>query len=72
VLVGTSRKGMLGALAARADPGGAVPPASDRLEGSVATAVWSARCGAAMVRVHDVAATVRALDALERPAAPAA
>jgi dihydropteroate synthase len=72
VLVGTSRKGMLGTLAARADPGGAVPPASDRLEGSVATAVWSARCGAAMVRVHDVAATVRALDALERPAAPAA
>ena len=72
VLVGTSRKGMLGTLAARADAGGVAPPASDRLEGSVATAIWSARCGAAMVRVHDVAATARAFEALERRAAPAA
>jgi dihydropteroate synthase len=72
VLVGTSRKGMLGTLAGRADVGGTVPPTSDRLEGSVATAVWSARCGAGMVRVHDVAATARALDALGHPAAPAA
>lgn len=72
VLVGTSRKAMLGTLAARADGSGTPPPASDRLEGSVATAVWSLRCGAAMVRVHDVAATVRALEAVERAAAPAA
>ena len=84
VLVATSRKTMLGTLAARADRptdagrsagDGAPPPPGDRLEGSVATAVWSLRCGAAMVRVHDVAATVRALAALpavERPAAPAA
>ena len=83
VLVGTSRKTMLGTLAARAAAaddavgatGGGVPSPGDRLEGSVATAVWSARCGTAMVRVHDVAATVRALEAaqaVERAAAPAA
>jgi len=53
VLVGTSRKSFLGDLA-----GGA--PAADRLEGSLATAVWAMAQGAAMVRVHDVAATVQA------------
>ena len=53
VLVGTSRKSFLGTLA-----GGA--PASDRLEGSLATAVFAMARGAAMVRVHDVAATVQA------------
>jgi dihydropteroate synthase len=51
VMVGTSRKGFLGALL-----GGA--STDDRLEASLATAVWSARQGASMVRVHDVAATV--------------
>ena len=53
VLVGTSRKSFLGTLA-----GGA--PVDDRLEGSVATAVWAMAQGAAMVRAHDVAATVAA------------
>ncbi|MGQ0520943.1 MAG: dihydropteroate synthase [Actinomycetota bacterium] len=53
VLVGTSRKSFLGALA-----GGA--PAGDRLEGSLATAVCALAQGAGMVRVHDVAATVAA------------
>ena len=72
VLVGTCRKGMLGTLAARADAAGAVPPAGDRLEGSVATAVWALLRGAAMVRVHDVAATVRAVEAIQVVAAPAA
>ena len=72
VLMGASRKAMLGALAARADPGGEPPPTSDRLEGSVATAVWALLRGAAMVRVHDVPATLRALEAVERVAAPAA
>jgi dihydropteroate synthase len=65
VLVGTSRKGMLGMLAARADAGGAVPAPADRLEGSLATAVWALWRGAGMVRVHDVAATVRARAAIE-------
>jgi dihydropteroate synthase len=63
VLVATSRKTMLGTLAARADPRGAVPPPADRLEGSVATAVWALLLGAAMVRAHDVPATVQAFEA---------
>ncbi len=54
VLVGASRKGFLGALL-----GGA--PTDDRLEGSLAVAVWAATSGVGMVRVHDVAATVQAL-----------
>jgi dihydropteroate synthase len=58
VVVGTSRKRSLGQLT-----GGA--PADDRLEASVATAVWAADQGAAMVRVHDVAPTVQALALLE-------
>jgi dihydropteroate synthase len=53
VLVGTSRKGFLGQLL-----GGA--PVDDRLEGSLATAVWAMTQGAAMVRVHDVAPVVQA------------
>jgi dihydropteroate synthase len=77
VLVGISRKAMLGTLAARAAGagaagGGAVPPPSDRLEGSLATAVWARLAGVGMVRVHDVAATRRALAAVEVVAAPAA
>ena len=63
VAVGTSRKGFLGALLATADGVDAVA-ADDRLEGSVATAVWAAEHGASMVRVHDVAATVAALRAI--------
>lgn len=58
VLVGTSRKSFLGRLAA---PPGAEPlPPADRFEGSLATAVWAMAAGAAIVRVHDVAATVQA------------
>lgn len=62
VAVGTSRKSFLGSLFA-ADDGAPAPP-DDRLEGSVATAVRAAMDGAAMVRVHDVAATVAALEAV--------
>ncbi len=54
VLVGASRKAFLGTLL-----GGA--PVDDRLEGSLAVAVWAASAGAAMVRAHDVAPTVEAL-----------
>ncbi len=53
VVVGSSRKSFLGALA-----GGTAP--HDRLEGSLATAVVAMAKGARMVRVHDVAATVQA------------
>lgn len=62
VLVGTSRKAMLGALAARADGTADPPPTHDRLEGSLATAVWAYWHGVAMVRTHDVAETVRAAE----------
>ena len=53
VLVGASRKSFIGKLT-----GGA--PVDDRLEGSLALAVWAMEKGAAMVRVHDVRATVQA------------
>ena len=58
VVVGTSRKSFVGALA-RSD-GGAPIPTDDRLPGSLATATWAMSQGARMVRVHDVAATVQA------------
>ena len=54
VLVGTSRKSFLGRLTGVASP-------SDRLAGSLASAVLAARDGARILRVHDVAATVEAL-----------
>ena len=63
VLVGTSRKTTLGRLAARADGTDTVPPPGDRLAGSVATAAWAFLQGAAMVRAHEVTATVRAAEA---------
>ncbi|HZT64940.1 MAG TPA: dihydropteroate synthase [Acidimicrobiales bacterium] len=58
VLVGASRKSFLGPLSARAgeDPA----PVDDRAEASLAAAVWAMDRGAAMVRVHDVAATLQA------------
>jgi dihydropteroate synthase len=62
IVVGASRKRFLGTLTGVDDP-------ADRLEASLAAAVWSAVAGADVVRVHDVAATVRALqvaDAIAR------
>jgi dihydropteroate synthase len=62
VVVGTSRKRFLGSLLARSDglPDTQLAPPDDRLEGSIATAVWSMMQGARMIRVHDVRATVHA------------
>jgi dihydropteroate synthase len=60
VVVGTSRKAFLGALFGDPDP----VPVHDRLEGSVVTALRAVADGATMVRVHDVAATVAALEAV--------
>ncbi|MEJ7585828.1 MAG: dihydropteroate synthase, partial [Acidimicrobiales bacterium] len=59
VLVGTSRKGFLGSLLAASDDTRGVP-VEDRLEASLATATFAMARGAAMVRVHDVRATVEA------------
>ena len=58
VLVGASRKTFLGRVTAE---GGVTPATDDRLEASLAAAVWSVDQGAAMVRVHDVRPTVQAL-----------
>lgn len=58
VLVGASRKSFLGALTDGA-------AADDRLEASLAAAVWAAHCGASMVRVHDVRETVQAMRLLD-------
>lgn len=78
VLVGTSRKRFLGELTQASDEGlittgsrSASPvtvtnPVTDRLEASIASAVWAMNMGAAMVRVHDVAETVQAVGVLVR------
>ncbi|HUC36610.1 MAG TPA: dihydropteroate synthase [Acidimicrobiales bacterium] len=61
VLVGTSRKSFLGALAARpGGPGSPPVPVELRVDGSIATATWAMLAGASMVRVHDVAASHQA------------
>lgn len=70
VAVGTSRKAFLGAALGAADGSDRPTPVTDRLEGSVATAVAAAADGAALVRVHDVAATVAALGAAGLRPAP--
>ena len=54
VLIGTSRKSFLGTLTGTGD-------AALRLEGSIVTAAMAVAAGAAIVRVHDVAETVRAV-----------
>jgi len=53
LLVGMSRKSMIGALTGR--------PVAERLAGSLAAAVLAVERGARLVRVHDVASTVDAL-----------
>ena len=72
VAVGTSRKAFLGTVLGAADGIDGSTPASDRLEGSVATSVWAGICGVGMVRAHDVAATVAALQAISAPVTVAA
>jgi dihydropteroate synthase len=59
VVVGTSRKGFLGALLGESDGVDAVPT-DDRLEGSLVTATWAMHQGVQMVRVHEVLPTVQA------------
>lgn len=58
VLVGLSRKSMIGQMLANA---GVPRPIEARMQGSVAAAVLAARKGAKILRVHDVAATADAL-----------
>jgi dihydropteroate synthase len=54
IVIGTSRKGFLGAIAARARGVEAVP-ASERLAGTIASNVLAFQHGASVFRVHDVA-----------------
>ncbi|MCQ4166714.1 dihydropteroate synthase [Tahibacter harae] len=54
LLAGLSRKSFLGTLSGRSDP-------AERIHASVAAALIAVQRGAAIVRVHDVAATVDAL-----------
>lgn len=56
VLVGVSRKAMLGAMTSR--------PVSERLAASITSAVLAAQAGVSIIRVHDVAETVDALNVL--------
>lgn len=63
LLVGISRKSMLGALTGRS--------VEDRLPAGLAAAVIAARNGARILRVHDVAATVDALKVVAAVAAAA-
>jgi dihydropteroate synthase len=57
VLVGVSRKSMIGLITGQ--------PVQERLMGSVAAAVMAALQGAAILRVHDVRATVDALKIMQ-------
>jgi dihydropteroate synthase len=54
ILVGASRKSFIGHITGK--------PAPYRLGGSLAAAAWAASRGAAILRVHDVSATVELLD----------
>ena len=53
IMVGASRKSFIGGILEL--------PVEDRLEGSLAAAVWSVINGANILRVHDVAETVKAV-----------
>jgi dihydropteroate synthase len=53
IVIGVSRKAFIGKITGR--------PVEDRLDGSIAAAVLAVGHGAALVRAHDVGATVRAL-----------
>lgn len=57
IMVGVSRKSFLGKILNL--------PVDDRLEGSIAAAAYAVMRGANIVRVHDVASTVRALRTIE-------
>jgi dihydropteroate synthase len=61
LLVGVSRKSMLGALLARRQGRSEPVPSEGRLYASVGAAVVAALGGARLLRVHDVAATCEAL-----------
>lgn len=62
VLAGTSRKSFIGKVLSK--NGVPLPPA-ERLEGSLAAALWAALEGVSILRVHDVGVTRKVLDVLK-------
>lgn len=65
LLVGVSRKSVIGAVTGERDP-------AQRVAGSIAAGLWAVEKGAGILRVHDVAATVQALKAWRAIAKPPA
>jgi dihydropteroate synthase len=57
ILLGASRKSFIGAVLDL--------PVQDRLEGSLAVAAYASAQGAHVIRAHDVAATVRAMQMID-------
>jgi len=69
VLIGASRKSFIGAalVQGRSGPAPGEPwPVAERLEGSLAIAVWCALQRVAVLRVHDVDATARVLKIVQQ------
>ena len=65
VLVGTSRKGFLGAILRDVAGEDGEPPTERRDEATLATVVWAVDRGARIVRVHDARPAARAVALLE-------
>ncbi|MGB0717567.1 MAG: dihydropteroate synthase [Phycisphaerae bacterium] len=61
VLVGASRKRFIGSILGEAMPETCDEPEA-RLPGSLACAIWAARSGASVIRVHDVRETLAAMN----------
>ncbi len=61
IVIGTSRKSFLGAIAARFAGASEPPDAQDRLAGTITTNVLALERGARVFRVHDVAPVANAL-----------
>jgi len=64
LVVGTSRKRFIGDLLAGVGGEPGEPPPERRDDGTLATTVWAAECGARVIRVHEPARAARALDLL--------
>jgi dihydropteroate synthase len=58
LVVGTSRKGFIGKITGESEP-------ARRILGTAATTAWAVANGAAIVRVHDVAANVQVVRMIE-------
>lgn len=63
VAIGVSRKAFLGRITAEADGRSEPTSTDDRLEASLTTALHAVDHGVGLLRVHDVAATIAALEA---------